>query len=260
MGQRAAHWSDTVDDVLRGDVTAALAYVTPAGGAVATAVAPCGSADRDAGTVGFTTSLGFGKKLERIVHDPHVALAYHSREHGAATAAAFVLVQGNASVDLAPSEARLEAFAPQAERYLGEIKRGPIWDRLLREYYAERVFVDIAVERIVAWPDLDAAVEPAVFGRSRPGLPLPQTAPKQGTGPRVDVDALAGRMARLPHRVLAYRGADGYPVVVPVELAGHDHRPGSGSWTARSCRPAAAGPGCSPTPTGRSSSASPLRC
>jgi hypothetical protein len=32
----------------------------------------------------------------------------------------------------------------------------------------------------------------------------------------------AGRIAALPHRVLAYRGADGLPVVVPVELAGHD--------------------------------------
>jgi hypothetical protein len=26
----------------------------------------------------------------------------------------------------------------------------------------------------------------------------------------------------LPHRVLAYRGADGFPVLVPVLLAGHD--------------------------------------
>ena len=36
------------------------------------------------------------------------------------------------------------------------------------------------------------------------------------------MDRAAGRTAVLPHRVLAYRGADGFPVVVPVELAGHD--------------------------------------
>ena len=30
------------------------------------------------------------------------------------------------------------------------------------------------------------------------------------------------RIATLPHRVLAYRGADGFPVLVPVQLAGHD--------------------------------------
>jgi hypothetical protein len=38
----------------------------------------------------------------------------------------------------------------------------------------------------------------------------------------VDVDRAAGRIAVLPHRVLAYQGADGFPVVAPVELAGHD--------------------------------------
>jgi hypothetical protein len=31
------------------------------------------------------------------------------------------------------------------ERYLGTVVRDLVWDRLLREYYAERVVVDIAV-------------------------------------------------------------------------------------------------------------------
>ncbi len=35
-------WSDYLDDVIRGDLTAAAAYITPAKGAVVTAVAPCG--------------------------------------------------------------------------------------------------------------------------------------------------------------------------------------------------------------------------
>jgi hypothetical protein len=38
----------------------------------------------------------------------------------------------------------------------------------------------------------------------------------------VDVDRAAGRIGGLPHRVLAYRGGDGFPVVVPVAVAGHD--------------------------------------
>src|SRR5438270_10279143 len=41
-------------------------YVTPGGGAVLTPVAPIGLRARQAGTVSFTTSLGFGRKLERI--------------------------------------------------------------------------------------------------------------------------------------------------------------------------------------------------
>jgi len=59
-------WSDAIDEVIGGDLTAALSYVTPAGGAVVTAVAPIGLRDRSAGTVSFTTSLGFGRKLERL--------------------------------------------------------------------------------------------------------------------------------------------------------------------------------------------------
>jgi hypothetical protein len=222
MTDTPTRWPDSVHEILTGDLTAAASYVTPAGGAVVTGVAPCGIARRDEGVVGYTTSLAFAKKLERIVRDPRVALAFHAREHGLSTRDGFVLVQGRATVDLNPSRARLDAFAPQVTRYLGELKRGPLWDRLLKEYYSERVFVDIAVERIVAWPDLGAFGDPEVFGAALPEPPPSQQPPRNGTGPRVDVDTAAGQITSLPHRVLAYRGIDGFPVVVPVQLAGHD--------------------------------------
>src|SRR5207247_11363965 len=38
----AARWPEDVDRVIAGDLTAALAYITPAGGSVVTAVAPVG--------------------------------------------------------------------------------------------------------------------------------------------------------------------------------------------------------------------------
>jgi hypothetical protein len=66
MGERV-RWSDDAEEVIRGDLTAAAAYITPGKGAVVTAVAPCGIGQRDTGVLGFTTSLGFGKKLERII-------------------------------------------------------------------------------------------------------------------------------------------------------------------------------------------------
>jgi len=218
----AVSWPAGADEVIKGDITAAAAYLTPAGGAVVTSVAPCGIGDRERGVLGFTTSLGFGKKLERIVADPHVALAYHSREHGFSASPAFVLAQGIASVDLTPSRQRLEAMIPQAERYLGEVKHGRVWDRLLHEYYQERVFVDIAVARVAVWPDLNAAGDMQVTGAPWPGPAAPQPPPRGGTGPRMDVAKSAGQIAARPHRVLAYRGADGFPVVVPVQIAGHD--------------------------------------
>ena len=222
MSDEPVRWEDDADEVIRGDLTAAAAYVTPAGGAVAVGVSPCGLADRERATVGFTTSLGFGKKLERIVRDPHVALAYHARDHGFSASPLYVLAQGIASVELEPSPTRLAEFGPQVTRFLGELKQGAVWDRLLREYYAERVFVDVAVARVVTWPDLGAAGEPVVAGAALAAPAPAQAPPKGGTGPRVDVAKTARQLSPMPHRLLAWRGADGFPVVVPVALAGHD--------------------------------------
>jgi hypothetical protein len=38
----------------------------------------------------------------------------------------------------------------------------------------------------------------------------------------MDMGRIAGRLSALPHRLLAWRGSDGYPVVMPVGVAGHD--------------------------------------
>lgn len=218
----AVGWPDEVDGVIAEDLTAALAYLTPLGGAVVTGVAPLGLRDRERGVLSFTTSLGFPKKLERLLRDPSVALGFHARDHGMSASPLFVLVQGRASVTLEPSRERLEAVVPLAERVMGEVKRGGAWDWLLREYYEKRVFVDVAVERVVVWPDLAAAGSPVVHGAPWAGSPQAQALPARGTGPRVDVGAVARQVTSLPHRVLAYRGADGLPVVVPVALGGHD--------------------------------------
>jgi hypothetical protein len=212
-------WPDAVDDVIGGDLTAALAYVTPAGGAVATAVAPIGLRDRQHGTVSFTTSLGFGRKLQRIERDPRVALAYHAREHGHSTSRRYVLVQGSASVVKEPDREYLEFIGEQAAPFMGPPRRGLFWDRWLSAYYADRVPVHVSVERIVSWPDLRGEGAPEVHGAAVPDGPAePQEPPAKGTGPRLDAARAARSMAKLAHQLLAFRGADGHPVVVPVRV------------------------------------------
>lgn len=203
-------WSDADDAVLGGDLTAALAYGTPAGGVVLAAVAPIGLRDRAAGTVGFTTSLGFGRKLERLRADPQVALAYHAREHGLGPAGddRFLLVQGTASFrEQLPGEAELEALGRRAAPFMGPPRRGAFWDRWLQAYYRDRIHVTVAVERVL---DLPADAVPA---------PAPaQAPPKNGTGPRQDVTRAARRLRRLPHVLLGWRGADGFPIAVPASV------------------------------------------
>ncbi|WP_405833318.1 hypothetical protein [Streptomyces sp. NBC_01176] len=174
------------------------------------------------GTVSDCLAHEEPKKLERILHNPQVSLAYHTREHGFAASSSYVLAQGTASVDLRPSRERLAELMRASVPFLGETRHGPLWDWLLREYHQERVFVDVELERVAVWEDLAARGARAVTGTTWPQPPREQTAPKNGTGPRLDVTAVARRIRRLPHRLLAYRGADGFPVIVPVRVTGHD--------------------------------------
>src|SRR4051812_27252489 len=184
-----ASWDDELDAIFAGDLTAALGYRTPAGGVVVQAIAPIGLRDRERATLGFTTSLGFSKKLDRITADSRVAMAYHAREHGTAAGTRYVLVQGTAHVIEAPSEEQRRVVRSQATAHLGAAKEGPFWDRWLREYYVKHVPVEVAVTRILVWAGLDAAGTPEVAG----GVPLParsaepQPPPERGTAPRIDV-------------------------------------------------------------------------
>ncbi len=219
----AVAWDDATDAIVAGDLTAALGYRTPAGGVVVQAVAPIGLRDRAAGTVGFTTSLGFSKKLERIERDARVAMAFHAREHGRASGDEYVLAQGRARVVARPSpEERMQVRA-LAEAALGSAREGWFWDGWLREYYAARVPVHVEVDRIVTWPDLRCAGSPRVSGEALPATdPHPHGLPARGTGPRLDV-ARAGRRVRdTRHTLLGYAGADGRPVIVPVRVGDAD--------------------------------------
>jgi hypothetical protein len=210
-------WTDEVDEILAGDLVAALAYLTPAGGAVATPVCPLGLRDRDQDRVGFTTSTGYGRKLERIAADNRVALAFHTRTHGHTDRPGFVLAQGEASVDT--TKATLARAAAQAPLYLGPLATGWFWDRWLRVYYQRRVVVWIQLRRIAVRAPDGTLVQ--VIGEPLPDAAPPvQRPPRNGSVPRLNAQRAGRRVAAKPNRLLTYRDADGYPAVVPVDVPG----------------------------------------
>jgi hypothetical protein len=214
-------WTDEVDEILAGDLVAALAYLTSAGGAVVTPVCPLGLRDRDRGMVGFTTSTGYGRKLDRIAADSRVAMAFHSRTHGRTDRPGFVLVQGEASVDT--TRAALARVVAQAPLHLGSLATGWFWDRWLRVYYQDRVVVWIRVRRITVRA-ADGTLKQVIGEPLTDPAPQAQRPPRNGSGPRVDARRAGRRVAEQPNRLLAYRDADGYPTVVPVDVlaAGSD--------------------------------------
>jgi hypothetical protein len=215
-------WPDSIDEIFDGDRVVALAYVTPARGVVITPVTNFGVRDRAAGTVTVNSSIGAWKKLERIRRDPHIALAFHTREHADHHRPEYILLQGEA------------LLSPPVPDYPGSILEnwerverwsavGPLWRRWLR-VYAWRVAIELHVERATVWPDVACRGEPDLHGTPPPAAVEPQRRPTRGTAPRMDAARAARRLARLPNVLLGWAGSDGLPVIVPVEVAGTDAR------------------------------------
>ncbi|MER7805457.1 hypothetical protein ABTX71_34765 [Streptomyces parvulus] len=121
-----------------------------------------------------------------------------------------------------PSDERLHEVQAASERFFGPARTGRAWDWVLREYWRKRVFVDVETRRVAEWPDLAASGPRRVTGPAWPIHPDEHRPPRDGTAPRVDLGKLARKVTPLTHRLLAHRGADGYPIVVPVEIVGHD--------------------------------------
>jgi hypothetical protein len=217
-----ASWPASVEEILGGDQAVGLAHLTPAAGVVLTPVTNFALQNRTAGTMAFNSSVGMWHKLARIRDDPDVALAFHTREHGFSNRPEYVLVQGRASLpSLADPEAWQEAMGENWERFSGQPRDlGPLWGRWLSAYH-QRVNVEIAVERLIVWPELACLGTPEIHGAPLPARePAPQSPPARGSGPRVDHARAAKRLARLPNLLLGWVGADGFPLVVPVTVTG----------------------------------------
>ena len=214
-------WPDEVDEILDSDQTMAFAYVTPASGVVLAPLTNTAMRDRQTGQLEpVSTSVAMWKKLERIRANPRVAIAYHTRLHAHTDRPEYVLLQGDAThtpiEDRGWAKRNEEAF----ERFAGRHRPWPWIEPLLRAYLW-RVGIRVDATRFVVWPDLACRGEAAVHGAPLPAAPPePQADPKKGTGPRVDHEKAAKRMRKLPHVLLGWVGADGYPVVVPVSVAG----------------------------------------
>jgi hypothetical protein len=212
-------WSEQVDEILGGDLVAMLVYATPAGGTVLLPVNNYAvERDRASGRLlAINSSVGGWRKLERMRSNPQVGLAFHAREHGRSDRSEYVLVQGRASLS-EPIDDYPSTVADQWERFEPWARMGPLWKRWLR-VYAQRVEISIAVERTVAWPNLACTGSPTVYGAPLPQTPpAPHRPPSKGTRSRLDPGRAASKAARLPHVLLGWVSADGFPLAVPVEV------------------------------------------
>lgn len=210
-------WPDDVDEILDSDQVVALGYCTPANGVVLTPLTNFALRDRDAGILtAVNSSVGVWRKLERIRRNPRIALAYHTRTHGFSERPEYVLVQGTATLR-PPDPHYPKTIQPTWERFAGPVDIGRVWNWWLRVYNL-RIPIEIAVERVIVWPDLACGGTPRIYGTPITSPPEPQRAPKNGTGPRIDQRRAATRASKLENVLLGWVGADGYPLAVPVRV------------------------------------------
>jgi hypothetical protein len=213
-------WPAEVCEILGSDLTVVLGMPTRMQGVSLSTVTTLGMHDPAAGTVSFTTSLGFGRKLERIADDPRIAVAYHTRQHGRSDRPGYVLVQGRAAVVATSDEQRAD-ITERAGRFMGQVVSGWFWDRWLRVYYYDRVVVEVAAERLLWWPDGDTSKAPEVIGSPLPEAAAPsQQPPKDATTARVPLRKVARTVRKLPHQLIGVVQTDGMPLVLPVRAIG----------------------------------------
>src|SRR4051812_31803396 len=212
-------WPDHVDEILGGDQVVALAYTTPANGAILTPLTNFGLRDREEGTLRtVNSSVAAWRKLDRIRRSPKIALAYHTRTHGFSDRPEYVLVQGTASLS-GPDRHYPKTIQPTWERFGGPVDIGPLWDWWLKAYNM-RVEIRVAVERVIVWPDLACRGAPEIHGAPVRGDAEEQKPPKNGTEPRIRHRRAARRAAKLPDVLLGWVSADGFPLAVPVSVDG----------------------------------------
>ena len=132
-----------------------------------------------------------------------------------------MLVQGDAVPATEPDREYLEeTLRPQAARFMGPPKEGKLfWDRWLREYYQDRIPVEVGVERMSVWADERCAdLREHARRRGRPGSRPRRTSPKREPARVSTPSAQRRACVRSTTSCSSYVGADGYPEVVPVEV------------------------------------------
>src|SRR4051794_578271 len=134
VSSRNFGWPGVVDEILAGDQAVMLASVTPAKGVVLAPVTNFATRDRRAGTVTVNSSVGAGRKLERIARDPHVALAFHTRAHAETDRPEYVLVQGTATIS-EPIDGYPDTIGEQWDRRGDPRPQSRLWKRWLRVYH-----------------------------------------------------------------------------------------------------------------------------
>ena len=213
---------EEVWSVLDRSVTVEYTSVTRAGAPIMVPVTPYVSDDRT--TLDVSTGLTYPTKAERARRNPKVSLLYSDPVGTGLAQPPVVLVQGLATIRDGDLQANTDryvrlAMAKMPAAYQGQPKF------LLRSltWYFARIWIQVTPIRVWWWGSKDRPGDPGQWeAPSSAGAPPsdpapPGRPPAAWLEPPSDWRVIARTvLPRLDHRSLAWIGADGFPVSVPV--------------------------------------------
>ncbi len=218
-----------VESVFDRSVTVEYTSLTRAGAPIMLPVTPYLSADR--ATLDVSTGLTYPTKAERARRNPKVSLLYGDPLGSGLAQPPVVLVQGLATVRDADLQANTDRYVRQAMAKLPAAYRGQPKFLLRRlGWYFARIWIQVTPISVWWWDSKTATAEPGRWSAppevtAPPSDPAPPgKQPAAWQEPPADWRTIARQtVARLDQRSLAWVGADGFPISVPVvELAQTD--------------------------------------
>ena len=218
----AATLPPEVWQVLDRSITVEYTSLTRAGAPVMVPVTPYVADDRT--TLDVATGLTYPAKAERARRNPKVSLLYSDPVGSGLVQPPVVLVQGLASVRDADLQANTDRYvrltmAKVPAAYQGQPKF------LLRtlDWYFARIWVQVTPLRVWWWDSKAMTSEPGQWAAApettaQPSDPAPPgKQPAAWLEPPVDWRRTASdAIPRLDQRSLAWVGADGFPLSVPI--------------------------------------------
>jgi hypothetical protein len=203
-------------------------------------------------SIDVTTGLGYPKKADDALRNPHVALLFSDPTGARIEGDIQVLVQGTADVNDRDLDANKERYWRDSwEKLPGTRDAHP--PKLLRGlfgWYYTRIYIKVRPERVFVWADGDVSKDPQIHGshleevRSGHSEEPPQPHEPKAGGPVAWDERMDELGTRHPTAVVSWVGPDGFPLAIrlPVKPDRDARRVGLGAEPTG--LPLAEGPGC----------------
>lgn len=221
-GTRRDAWPDAVGQVLERAITVEYTSLSRTGTPIMIPVSPY--LQPGARTVDVSTGLTYPAKAERARRNPKVCLLFADHVGSGLADAPVVLIQGLATVRDADLQANTDRYVRQALAKTPEMMKGLPGFALRRLiFYFARIWIEVTPTEIVWWTSTALDHEPG-----RWLAPAGTTAPPSDRAPPgrqppawlhrpADWQPTAWKaIANLDQRDLAWVGANGFPLSVPV--------------------------------------------